>query len=1057
MISDNKIKHSGIYKLVLIFFYLAWLPAHIFTLQANTAWHEIKGFVKDAQSGAGISAARINVAGDKVSAATDVDGSFVIKVSSPAATLKVSAYGYATREFSVRGKSEVLIFLFSEKLRNFYNPVPAFAKSDNRLTQPASHKSAMVTGQSSALTIDEALQEVFSADARVLTRSGNAGMGASVFLRGLNSINANAQPLYVVDGVPRNNLFDVTSIHDGFYSNPLLNIELSDIESVTVMKDGTSVYGSKASNGVILIRTRRAREMATRINLNINTGINTAPRQIPLLNAGQYRSYVSELLGTTGISPAETDQLPFLNDNPARSTYNMYHNDTHWASEIYRNGITQNYNINVTGGDEKALYYFALGYANNNGVLKNTGFGRYNMRLNADIKMADRISVGVNIGFSRIDRQLIDDGVNAFTSPAWLSKIKAPFLSPNTFTSLGDQTTEYAYADIFMVGNPGAVIDYSINTLKQNYFNVSLKPEYRVSESLVISNQFDYQTDKTNEDYYRPYLFAAPVYVDGVGYSYNARSSQVMRYSSVFNDLRADYSKSFRYRHTLKAFGGLRYQYNSYESDFAEGHNSMSNSSVNLMGGFSNIRTDGINNIYKSLSCYFNAHYAYDNRYFAEATFSVDGSSRFGAQANGGFSLFGQRWAVFPSLSAAWLVSSEPFMKKAENVSLLKLRAGYGLTGNDDIADYQTNAYFSSVRLKNVSSGLVLSSLANPEIGWESTSRVHAGIDMGLFNDRFVLTIDLFSSVTQNLLVLKDYPEVSGLGKYWSNDGTLSNNGFETTVNIKVLNLKDFGWETALSVGHYRNRITELNNGSFVTKAFDAEIYSAVGNAAGVFYGYKTNGVFATEAEALAAGLKISDGKGGFISFGAGDMIFADFTPDGVIDEKDRQLIGDPNPDYYGSVHNNFYFGNFSLSALITYSCGNDVYNYQRQQLEAGRSFDNQTPVMLARWKSEGDQTLQPRAVYDDPMGNARFSDRWIEDGSYVRLKSVTVSYDVPLKNGFIQGLKIWASAGNLLTMSNYLGSDPEFSAGNKVLFQGIDAALMPSSHNYFIGIKMDL
>lgn len=1058
MIITNKMKISQPAKVLALLICFTVLIVNVqFIMASNASVRELKGVVKDAQSGLPVSAARINVMLDKVSAVTGSDGSFNVKISSKAAVLEISAYGYATRQVTVRGRENLEVLLYPEHFLAYYTALETFSGLKSNLTLAPSYKATAEVGQSAALSVDEALQLSIGADARVLMRSANAGMGAVMFLRGLNSINANAQPLFVVDGVPQNMLRNVESIHEGFYSNPLLNIELSDIESITVMKDGTSLYGSMAANGVVLVKTRRAREMATRINLNITTGISSAPRQVPLLDADQYRAYLSEVLGTSGITPAEADKMPFLNDDPTRSNYKMYHNQTRWADEIYRTGINQNYNINVTGGDEKAFYYFALGYANNTGVTNNTGFGRYNMRLNADIKLTPKIKLGANIGFSQIDRKLIDDGINATTSPTWLSHVKAPFLSPNTFTSLGDRTSEYAYSDIFMVGNPVAIIDFSINTLKQNYFNISMKPEYRISDEFLLTNQFDYQINKTNEDYYRPYLFSAPIYIDGVGFSYNARMSQVMRHSSIFNNTGLKYSKNFNSMHQLIALAGIRYMYSYYESDYAEGHNSLSNSSVNLMGGFSDIRTDGVNNEHKSLSYYLNANYAFDNRYFVDASMSVDGSSRFGKNARGGFALFAQRWAVFPSVNAAWLLSAEPFMKNINALSLLKLRAGYGLTGNDDIADYQTAAYFSSVRLKGVSSGLVLSSLENSQIQWENTSRVNAGLDAGFFNDRINISFDVYSSTTNNLLVMKDYPEVTGLGKYWANDGKLSNKGFELGLNAKLLNLKNFTWEAGLTAGHYQNRITELNNGSFVTRVFDGEVLSAEGNAAGVFYGYKTNGVFATEDQAVDANLKIADGKGGFISFGAGDVVFQDFTPDGVIDEKDRQVIGDPNPELYGSVNNKFTVGNLSLSALITYSYGNDVYNYQRSLLESGRNFDNQSPAILSRWTSEGQQTLQPRAVYGDPMGNARFSDRWIEDGSYVRLKSVTVSYDVPVKSNFIQGLNVWASAGNLLTLTNYLGADPEFSAGNGVLYQGVDAGLLPLSRTYFLGVKLNL
>ena len=306
-------------------------------------------------------------------------------------------------------------------------------------------------------------------------------------------------------------------------------------------------------------------------------------------------------------------------------------------------------------------------------------------------------------------------------------------------------------------------------------------------------------------------------------------------------------------------------------------------------------------------------------------------------------------------------------------------------------------------------------------------------------------------------MVLKQYQDISGLNSYWTNSGMLGNKGAEVSLNAKVLNLKDFHWELGVSAGHYVNNILELPNGSYTTKVYDGEVLTAVGSSAGVFYGYKTNGVFASEAAASAANLRLQNSNGSFSTFGAGDVIFEDKSGDGIIDEKDKQVIGNPNPVLYGTFTNKFSYKNFLLTALFTYSYGNDVYNYQRSQLESGKDFGNQTTAMVTRWTSEDQTTNQPKALYGDPMGNSRFSDRWIEDGSYIRMKSLTLSYSLPIKSNFIEGFSVWVSANNLFTITKYLGVDPEFSAQNSVLFQGVDAGLLPFSKSYNIGLKFNL
>jgi len=1024
---------------------------------AKTAEHSLSGLVRDAHTKLPINAAQVKTLNGDASATTNELGVFKLKVSSSTALLNVSAFDYNVREFPVQGRDSVVIELYSDVFGNYYKMIEGPEGPVDNIVTTNSIKGVTDLNHTTAVTADEALQTEFGGNVRAINRSGISGMGASLFIRGLNSVNANAQPLFVIDGVIWNNLYDVASIHKGFFSNPLDNIDVNDIESISLMKDGTSLYGSKAANGVILIKTKRATSTVTKINLNIVTGMITTPKILPVMNSAGYKTYVTNIIGTTSLTNSEISQIPFLNDNPARSTYNLYHNNTNWSDQVYQSGVSKSYSINVNGGDEKALYYLTLGYTGNSGVVKTTDFQRYNLRLNADINLFPKVSLGVNVGFSRIDRKLVDDGVDSYTSPTWLSLTKAPFISPYTFTSLGVKTSEYTYADILGIGNPGGIINYSNNTLKQNSFNITLKPVFKVTPSILISEQFDYSLNKSNEDYYRPLFFTYPIYMTGLGYSSNERESQVSRNNSVFSDTRINYVKQFNSTNHLNVFLGTRYINNYYESDYVEGHNSGSNSSVNLPGSFTYLKTDGINNLTKSISNYANADYNYNNRYFLNAAVSMDASSRFGNQTSGGFSLFGHSWGVFPSVNGSWLISSEKFMKYISAVNLLKFRAGYGITGNDDIRDYQTQAYFSSLRFKSVGNGVILTNLANPQIQWETTGRVNLGMDMGLLNDRLALSLDVYSSNTSNLLTLRQFQDVAGLEAYWSNEGKLSNKGAEITLNAKLINLKNLHWEFGLSFGHYVNKITELPNGNYTTQVYGGEVLTSVGNPAGMFYGYKTLGVFATEAQATASKLKIQNNDGTYTSFGAGDVIFEDAHNDGVIDAKDKQIIGNPNPILYGTISNKFSYKKLTLSALFTYSYGNDVYNYQRSQLEAGTDFSNQSTTMLTRWVTEGQVTTQPKAVYGDPMGNARFSDRWIEDGSYIRLKTLMLSYNIPIKNNFIEGINIWVSANNVFTLTKYLGGDPEFSTQNSVLFQGVDAGLIPLSKSYYVGLKFNL
>jgi TonB-linked SusC/RagA family outer membrane protein len=1019
--------------------------------------YKLKGVVRDAVTMLPVSAAQIQTLKSKSAATTDEQGNFEISVSTTGEILKVNAFDYDLREVPVRGRKDIEIDLYSNVYNEFFQGIEGVTGSVRSAAAVSSMKGVRDIGLPTAFSVDDAIQSSLNGDVRTISRPGNSGMGTSLFIRGLNSVNMYAQPLFVVDGVIWNNYSEMQSVHDGFFNNPLNDIDLSDIESFSVLKDGTSIYGSKGGNGVIIIKTKRGEDMATKIVFNAFTGLTDKASSLPLMDGNQFRIYTSDLLGSSGLTSDQIDELPFFNDDPNSTTYKKYHNATNWEDEVYKQGFTHSYNIGVNGGDNKALYYFSLGYTGNNGIVNSVDLQRLNTRTNADFFLSENIKLGMNVGYTSIDRNLIDDGINAYTSPSFLAMVKAPFLIPYTYTSTGTLTADVEDADIFGTGNPTAIIKNALNTNKHYRLSIGFKPEFKLSPVLTLSTQFDYAIDKFKETYYSPMVGVADRELPGIGVSENVFKSQIMRNIGIFDDTQLKFSKQVNEVHDIKAVAGIRYISNNFEMDYGEGHNSGSDQKRNLLDQLIR-KTDGANDRVKSISNYLAVDYSFDNRYLLSAAVAVDASSRFGSETQGGFQLFDRSWAVFPSGNAGWLISSENFMADIKSVDLLKLRAGYGLSGNDDIEPYAWSAYFESTRYMDRANGLVLANIGNTEIQWETTAKASLGLDAILFNNRLTVNADFYSNKTKNLLFLKSLPEVLGSGSYWGNGGEMSNKGFEVSAGLKLVNLSRFKWEVGGSISHYKNKIESLpDEGGFVTSFYGAEILTSVGNSAGVFYGYKNLGVFTSEEAASAANLKLVDKNGDVQYFGAGDIHFEDFKKDGIIDENDRQIIGDPNPDFFGSFNSKIDVGNFTLDMLFTYSYGNDVYNALRASLESGSVFANQSTAMLNRWFYEGQETSQPKATYMDPMGNSRFSDRWIEDGSYLRFKTLSLGYNIPLKNSVIDGLKIWVSGNNLFTFTNYLGRDPEVSVKNDVLYQGIDAGMLPLTRSYFIGIKMNL
>ena len=394
------------------------------------------------------------------------------------------------------------------------------------------------------------------------------------------------------------------------------------------------------------------------------------------------------------------------------------------------------------------------------------------------------------------------------------------------------------------------------------------------------------------------------------------------------------------------------------------------------------------------------------------------------------------------------------------------MNVGFDISGNDDISNYAARTSFMAVKYYNNAMGMQLTNVGNDKIQWESTKKMNIGLQSYLFNNRLGIGADFFIHKTDNLLMLKSFSNpIGGINNYWSNGGSLKNMGFELSVNGKPLVAKDWRVELGFTMGHYKNEVTKLPDGDFTSSIYgDDNILTSVGNPVAMFYGYQTAGIFASDAEARAAGkngnyLYMEDNAGNANSFTSGDVHFIDRNNDGKIDAQDKTIIGDPNPDFYGNIFASVNWKQLTLSLGLNYSLGNDVYNYQRSVLNSGSNFFNQQVSSANRWRYEGQQAELPRANYDDPMGNNRFSDRWIEDGSYLRLKTVNISYQIPIPGSWtwLQGLTVWAEAQNLLTLTKYLGNDPEFSIASSVFYQGIDCGTVAQGRSFMAGVKINL
>lgn len=1016
----------------------------------------VSGVITDNATKKAISGISVQVKGFSANI-TDDKGRFTLKAPSYNSLLSISGEGYAAMQVPLNGMTSIAVSLLDESHESFNDKVmmPFELTAGKDLTVSAGQFKVNSGWNLQPGETADALMQGRIAGLNVIRRSGTPGVGANMFLRGFNSLYGTNKPLIIVD----NMLFDANdygeSIIANNYTNPLALIDAKDIANITVLRDASSIYGTKGGNGAIIVTTSRAPQQATRIDFGTYAGFNFAPKNLPVMNVADYRTYLSEMLQSKGMTSTQISALPYMNDDPANPDYARYHANTDWQDKVLKNSMNQNYYLKVTGGDNIATYALSMGVLKNEGIVKATDLTRYNTRFNAVFNFSKKLTGMANLAFTYNEQNLKDQGIADKTNPIFLALVKAPFLPENEVNDEGVASPNLSDRDTLGIGNPSAIINQMQAYNKYYRFYGSFGFNYEISKHLSASTMFGVVYDKVRENIFVPGKGVAKDTLPNA-IANNRLGTQVKRLFTLYNDTKLEYKRNIGNSHNLASRLGVRYQHNAAEQDYALGYNSATDDLVSVQNGLNALRQVGgdVGN-WNWINTYFNIDYGFRNKWFLSLNAAMDGHSRFGIKADNAVTIGGFPFAVMPSVSAAWLLSSESFMAGTP-IDLLKLRATYGIAGNDDIGNYTSRQTYVSQNLLGMQ-GLVRSGIANPALRWETSKKINIGADLAFWNERVNLAADFYRTHTSNMLVYQPLQTSTGFASMLSNAGSMRNTGFDASMNIRIINNRSLKWDMGINVGTFRNEILQVPGNQFFTEFAGATLITAIHQPASQFFGYTTNGIFVTDAAAATSGLKKKNADGSFRSFTGGDVHFNDLNGDKIIDENDRSVIGNANPAMVGGFTNRLSWKRFELNALLTFSQGNDVFNYTRFRLESMKGIENQLVSVNNRWRTNGQVATMPKATYGDPMGNSRFSDRWMEDGSYLRLRNVSLEYHIPIKTGAVKNATVYVLGNNLFTLTNYLGFDPEFSASPSVFAQGIDTGLDPQFKSVTMGVRIGL
>ncbi|MEJ6982215.1 SusC/RagA family TonB-linked outer membrane protein [Pedobacter sp. P351] len=892
------------------------------------------------------------------------------------------------------------------------------------------------------ISIDALLQGQV-AGMHVVNTSGAPGSGAISNIRGISTFNAATAPLYIIDGVPVKVSRSDRPLALNADNNPLADINPEDIAAITVLKDAyaTAIYGMRGANGVIVLDTYGGTTGKTYLDFSGTTGIMNAPDPVSVFNAEQYRAFMLEKEQARGLTQQQIENGSgryLLISTPPNQT-ERYNNNTNWQDEITKGGLYNNYHLKLRGGDAIARYSLNVGYTKQGGVVENTDYSRFTTRLNLDYKVGRKISFLNSVSFTRSDKTLKDEGGNFNTNPLYLAVLKSPTLTPFQQDMSGLDTRDIDSADYAGRSNPYSVINKMSNKNSTNRIVGRITGQYTFSPYLNLRLGLAADLFRLRESRFRPSAGFLPERHIIRASSENNGTEIMMMNENVLS-----YNKTFG-EHAVSAFAGNAFQTTAREVRYAMVVNSPSDE-FNTISTDNKLLLDSLSSSdprWRLLSFFGHAQYAYRGKYSVGANLRTDGSSRF---------VKGKRWGYFPSISASWLISEEPFLKESTVVNQLKLRTSYGLSGNEEVG--HIGAYNALVTTPYSGyAGVRFHILGNPDLQWEETRQFNVGLDFSVLN-RLALSVDVYNKKTVNLLNTINLPTINGIGTYLVSSGAVRNHGIEFSITGKVLT-GAFNWQTNITAAQNRNEILSLPD--LMNRVTNYDNYQGivqVGNSVGAFYGYNALGVYANSSD-----VKVKNGAENISPFQGGDIQFEDADNNGIIDEGDMKVIGNTNPDVFGGFSNVFSFRRLDLNVFMDFAVGNHVYNARRASLESMATYDNQSVTVSNRWKQEGDIAEIPRAVHGDAVGNSRFSSRWLEDGSFARFKAITLGYNLPAGGlgGTFKSARIHVTAQNLYTFTKYKGYGPEVGSAVNATMYGVDYGNLPQLRSFLIGVKLGL
>lgn len=1021
----------------------------------------VSGVVSDSK-GMTLPGVNVVVKGSQTGVSTDFDGKYAITGPSDG-TLVFSFIGFKTQEIPINGRTSINIKL-NEDIDNL-NEVVVIGYGTQKKGDLNSSISSLKSDNIKDLkqiSLDQMLQGKL-AGVSVTNGSGQPGAAASVRVRGVTSINGTNEPLYIIDGVPVSG--DATGIassgqpisgNQGFSSlggggnsaaSPLSMINPNDIESVDVLKDAsaTAIYGSRGANGVIIITTKSGAKGQGRMSYEYFSSASSIYKKLNVLNLREYATHQNQL--------ADIFQIP---RRPEFAFPELLGNGTDWQNEIFQTAITNSHQISFSGGKESTSYYLSGSFIDQQANIINSGFKRYTFRANLDTKVKDWLKVGTNISTGITNEDITIN--QSFLGLISNTLLQAPDMPIRNLDGTFASPPEGQNVNYF---NPVAEALTKDNKLIRKNFLGNFYAEAQILKGLKYRIEFAANTEFSENTEFFP--------------SFD-RGTQSNITADLFERRQNWYSTN------LKNLLTYDFSINKHKFTILAGQEALDAHWEGILAGAQGFKTNDIYGLnlsdpqgrtvtsYKGSQSLFSlfgrAIYDYDNKYSLSISYRGDQSSKFDPATK-------NQWGYFPAVALSWKLSNEAFMEKTKKyVDNIKFRFGYGETGNQQIPNNRYTAL-----LQPQSDSFLVSNSPNPDLTWESLKQTNLGLDFTLLDSRISVNLDYYVKKSDGFLFqvpLPDYltggsSQYGGIDAPYSNLGELENRGYDITLGYNTKTGNNFSWNSNLVFSHYKNELLSIQDGlpliqQVNTNGFQPVVVTntLVGQPIGVFYGYKTDGLFNTLDELNNAPLQFGQTVG--TAPGQtylGDVKYVDINGDGIIDENDRTVIGNPHPDFTFGFTNTFKYKNFDLSIFMQGSVGNDIMNLTRRSgISNSGLFLNQLDEALNYWTPENTNTSIPRPIGSSGNTNLEISDRFVEDGTYLRIQNLTLGYNLPLNiisKAKLTRLRIYGAAQNLLTFTRYSGFDPEVGAFNQsVLLTGIDNGRFPTPRTYSFGVNLE-